>query len=84
MIKDDLSFGYVFNEKPCPLLKNNKCSCYNYRPKECVSFPHIYKKDFVFRLTDVIQNYAVCPKVFNVYEKLKTKIWHNKRRAKTF
>jgi len=66
---------FVFEEKPCPLLKKNRCSCYNHRPKECRSYPHLDKKDFVLRLIGVIQNSSICPIVFNVYEHLKAEIW---------
>ena len=68
---------FVFRRKPCPFLKDNSCSHYAYRPKDCISYPHLHKKDFVSRLMDVIQNYSVCPIVFNVYEYLKNEIWYS-------
>jgi hypothetical protein len=67
----------VFRSKPCPFLKDNACLHYAYRPKDCISYPHLHKKDFVSRLMGVIQNYSVCPIVFNVYEYLKDEIWHS-------
>ena len=76
VVRSEESDGLVFKEKPCPLLKDNRCSYYEYRPKECRSYPHLHKKDFVFRLIDVIQNSSICPIVFNVYEYLKTEMWH--------
>ncbi len=33
-----------------------------------------YENDFVFRLIGVIQNYSICPIVFNVYEALKHRL----------
>lgn len=77
LVKDKESEGYIFNKKPCPLLKNNLCSYYDYRPKDCRSYPHLHKKDFVFRLIGVVHNCSVCPIVFNVYERLKGEIWYN-------
>jgi Fe-S-cluster containining protein len=66
----------VFKEKPCPFLKNNLCSIYSHRPKDCKSFPHLHKKEFIFRLWDVVENCSICPIVFNVYEQLKDKLWY--------
>jgi len=76
LVQSEESDEYVFKEKPCPFLKDNRCSYYNYRPKECRSYPHLHKNDFVFRLIGVIQNSSICPIVFNVYEYLKAEIWH--------
>jgi Fe-S-cluster containining protein len=57
--------------KPCPFLEGNLCSNYDHRPGDCRSFPHLHKHDFIFRLWNVADNCAVCPIVFNVYERLK-------------
>ncbi len=70
---------FTFKKRPCPLLKNNLCSIpINYRPKDCVSYPYLLKKDFTSRLMGVIGNCSVCPIVFNVYELLKGEIWHKR------
>jgi len=69
--------GITFNKKPCPFLNNNICSQYEYRPKDCRSYPHLHKKYFVSRLINVIDNASVCPIVFNVYEALKEEVWNN-------
>jgi uncharacterized protein len=74
---DENSSRYIFKELPCPFLRNNKCSSYDYRPKDCQSYPHLHKKDFIFRLWSVVENYEICPIVFNVYELLKIELWHN-------
>lgn len=76
LVKDKNSEKYRFNQKPCPFLKVNLCSYYAYRPKDCISYPHLHKSDFIFRLINVIRNYSICPIAFNVYEYLKGKIWH--------
>lgn len=67
---------YLVKNQPCPFLKGNLCSQYDLRPEGCVSFPHLDKDDFIFRLTNVVNNYAVCPIVYNVFEMLKSEIWH--------
>jgi len=64
----------ILNRLPCPFLNDNKCTQYDSRPVDCVSYPHLHKKDFVFRLIGVVNNYSICPIVFNVYEALKTKL----------
>jgi uncharacterized protein len=58
-------------ETPCSFLKENKCTIYECRPSDCRSFPHMHKKEFTSRLIMVLQNYSICPIVFNVYEQLK-------------
>ncbi|MCP4349142.1 MAG: YkgJ family cysteine cluster protein [Desulfobacterales bacterium] len=72
-----LTEKFVFNQEPCPFLRNNLCENYDCRPEDCISYPHLHKEDFIFRLIGVIGNYSVCPIVFNVYECLKAEVWHN-------
>jgi len=64
---DDLTF----RKTSCPFLSDNSCSVYKSRPEDCRSYPHLHKKNFVFRLMGVVSNCAVCPIVFKVYESLK-------------
>jgi len=64
----------LFKNLPCRFLLNKRCSIYPYRPFECRSYPHLHKKDFTYRLFGVIENYSVCPIVFNVYEDLKLQL----------
>lgn len=66
--------SYYLKEVPCVFLSGKKCSIYEERPKDCHSYPHIHKKDFISRLLGVIENYSVCPIVYNVYERLKIKL----------
>lgn len=73
LVKDE-DGDLTFRETPCPFLSDNSCSVYENRPNDCSSFPHLHKKDFVFRLIGVIFNYSVCPIVFNVYEQLKDEL----------
>jgi Fe-S-cluster containining protein len=64
---------YIFNTLPCPLLKDNLCQYYDHRPKDCLSYPHLHKREFIFRLYGMIDNYGICPIVYNVYEQLKNR-----------
>lgn len=46
-LKEDegpFSEGLIFNHLPCPFLDGNLCTCYEYRPEACRSFPHLHKK----------------------------------------
>jgi len=74
-LEEDEGDEKIFKQIPCPFLNDNKCTQYETRPKDCVSFPHLHKNDFVFRLIGVIKNSSICPIVFNVYEELKKVLW---------
>jgi hypothetical protein len=62
---------FTFNSKPCPMLLENRCTVYEFRPEDCRSFPHLHKDEFVFRLIQAVQNCSICPIVFHVFERLK-------------
>ena len=66
---------YGFNKVPCPFLKENICINYANRPKVCESYPHLNNEEFLSRLMEVVQNYSICPIVFNLYEQLKKELW---------
>lgn len=72
--EEENAVEYEFHSDHCPFLIDNKCSNYDHRPKNCVHYPYLKKKDFSTRLRGVIRNYSLCPIVFNVYEELKLKI----------
>ena len=66
---------------PCPFLEGNRCGVKAQQPESCREFPYLHKDGFTFRLMGVISNYAVCPIVFNVYERLKRELhWRPRRR----
>ena len=67
--------GSVFRNQPCPFLQGNLCTVYDHRPADCKSYPHLHKRDFVFRMNQALSNCFVCPIVFNVYEQLKREMW---------
>ena len=75
-VESEESDQFVFKEKPCPFLKDNRCPHDNCRPEARRSYTHAHKNDFVFRLRGVIHKSSVCPIVFRGYEYLKAKIWH--------
>jgi Fe-S-cluster containining protein len=76
-LHEDSVSKYEFKGLPCPFLKDNQCSNYECRPKDCRSYPHLHKDGFSSRLWGVVDNYSICPIVFNVYERLKAELWHD-------
>lgn len=64
-------------KSPCPFFQKNSCLVEDVKPQMCRTYPYLLKEDFRFRLLGVIDNYEVCPIVFNVYEELKRKLWHD-------
>ncbi len=71
-IEYDKTEGLQFLKgKPCRYLSDCKCTIYENRPEDCRSFPYLHKSKFASRLWGVIDNCAVCPIVYNVYEELK-------------
>jgi Fe-S-cluster containining protein len=65
----------VLRGPPCPFLAERKCTVYEHRPADCRCYPHLHKKDFVFRLFGVVGNAAICPIVHLVMERLKAELW---------
>ena len=50
-----------------------------HRPADCASYPNLHKDGFLSRLVFVLNSYAVCPIVFNVYEHLKDEMGFQRR-----
>jgi Fe-S-cluster containining protein len=71
--------AFTFKTRPCPFLSEKICTVYEARPRDCRSYPHLHKREFRFRLIQVVNNYSVCPIVFNLYEELKEVFWKSRR-----
>ncbi len=69
--------GWAFRAMPCAFLEGSRCSVYAERPGVCRSYPYLHRPGFVSRSIRVLENYAVCPIVFNVYEALKAELWRS-------
>jgi Fe-S-cluster containining protein len=64
----------LFKHLPCRFLEDKKCSIYDSRPNDCHSYPHLYKTEITSRLYGILENYAICPIVFNVVEEMKERM----------
>ena len=75
---DKLEDTRYLKDTPCKYLKNTVCTINTYKPNECKSYPHTHKEVFISRTLFMIENYAICPIVYNVFERLKieTKFKH--------
>jgi uncharacterized protein len=64
----------LFKHLPCKFLTGKKCSLYTSRPHDCQSYPHLNKSEITSRLYGILENYSICPIVFNVIEELKVQL----------
>jgi len=71
LMQDDFEDFKYLRSVPCKYLKDKKCMIYSDRPEECRSYPYLHKDKFVSRTLGVLNNYEICPIVFNVFELLK-------------
>jgi uncharacterized protein len=56
---------------PCHFLgKDNLCTIYEIRPRDCRGFPHTHNRNFANSTTVNIQNLEYCPATFRIVEKL--------------
>ena len=76
LARNDEYDGWSFKTMPCPLLKDNRCTCYEHRPHDCASYPHLHKDNFLSRLSNTVANCSVCPIVYTVVERLKEEMVH--------
>jgi Fe-S-cluster containining protein len=66
--------------KPCPFLKDDRCSVYEDRPNDCRGYPYLHEPEFVFRTLGMIARTFVCPTVYEVMEELKPPTGFGRRR----
>jgi uncharacterized protein len=72
--KDKFEDVQYLKDSPCKYLMDKKCTIYAKRPKDCKSYPHTHKSDFNSRTLGIIENYRICPIVYNVSENLKVEL----------
>ena len=74
-VKTDMDGDYVFKQTPCPFLNSdNSCRIYANRPKACREYPHTDRRRMYQILDITAKNISVCPAVFLIIEKIKSKI----------
>ena len=79
-LKLDDEDEYEMNALPCPFLKDDKCSIYEVRPKDCRDFPHTDKKEFTARRYLHTANTKACPAVFHIIETMKDRFnWRERK-----
>jgi uncharacterized protein len=69
--ESDEDVHWVMRSRPCPMLKENRCTVYEHRPEQCRGYPYLHEKDFSFRTMGMIERTATCPIVYEVFEELK-------------
>ena len=72
--EDDFDHTKYLKDIPCKYLAGKTCSIYPERPEDCRSYPHTHKSHFTSRTLGMIENYGICPIVFNVFEQLKEEL----------
>lgn len=73
-LKMDEEGDFIFKKTSCPfLLPDNYCSVYEVRPKACSDYPHTDRRKFHQILNLTLKNTYVCPAVFEIAERLKSR-----------
>ena len=62
---------WIMRERPCPFLKDNRCSVYEDRPASCRNYPYLDSPHFTARTLGMIGRLSECPAVAEVWENLK-------------
>jgi uncharacterized protein len=71
---DNLEGTKYLKDTPCKYLEDKICSIYINKPEDCRSYPHTQKSEFISRTLGMIDNYGICPIVFNLFEQLKEEL----------
>lgn len=70
-VEMDEDGDFVTKGTPCPfLLEDNACSIYEFRPASCRDFPLTLRPDQASILEISLENRAVCPAVYRIFEQL--------------
>jgi Fe-S-cluster containining protein len=72
---------WIMRERPCPFLRDNRCSVYEHRPADCRDYPYLDKPSFTSRTLAMIGRLCECPAVFEVWEQLKVATGFRPRRT---
>jgi len=75
-LKKDRSGDWINTKQPCQFLnlKDNKCSIYEVRPKDCSGFPHHTRRHMTDYIHVFKQNIEYCPATFRLIEIMMEKV----------
>ena len=71
---NDRDRSKYLKDLPCKYLNEKKCSLNSNKPEECQAYPHTQNGHFIHRTFVMIDNYGICPIVFNLFEQLKMEL----------
>jgi hypothetical protein len=71
---DEGGMRWRLRGKPCPFLKDDRCTVYEARPGQCRKYPYLYEPNFSFRTLGMIERTFTCPIVYHVLEELKEEL----------
>lgn len=74
LTKDEDNGDVINQQQPCPFLKDDKCSIYAIRPKDCADFPHHFRRPFDEYNDTYIQNLGSCPATFRLINRLQKRV----------
>jgi Fe-S-cluster containining protein len=74
LLKEEDTGDWVNKKQPCQFLKNNMCSIYEVRPRDCAEFPHHNKKPFDLYNDTFTNNLVHCPATLTLVERLKKQV----------
>lgn len=75
-LKKDREGDWINKQQPCQFLnlKDNKCSIYAIRPRDCSGFPHHTRKRMLDYMHVFRQNIEYCPATYRVVEIMKERL----------
>lgn len=75
-LKKDRQGDWVNKQQPCQFLnlKDNKCSIYEVRPKDCSGFPHHTRRRMVDYIHVFKQNIEYCPATYRMVQRMMEKV----------
>lgn len=74
LYKEEETGEMMNQQQPCQFLVDDKCSIYEFRPKDCREFPHHDKKPFDDYNETFIGNISRCPATFRLIERLQKRV----------
>ncbi len=77
----DKDGDWINKKQPCQFLnlKDNKCSIYAVRPRDCAGFPHHTRKRMIDYMHVFKQNIEYCPATYRMVEIMKSKLLQSQR-----